>query len=74
MCVCVDTVTFYFGGGILKLSKLDSLANLNWGGYSEAIKAGLPGKFKLGGGILKLSKLDSLANLNWRGGVFCISE
>ena len=66
------------GGGILNLSELDSLSNF-MGGYSAAIRAGLPVKFHWGG-ILQLSELDSLSNFTWGGrggilnfriGVFC---
>ena len=56
MCVCVCVWTrsnFDFFGG----------------GYSEAIRAGLPVKFHFGGrgGILKLSELDSLSNFTLGG-------
>ena len=37
------------GGGILKLSKLDSLSNFKKGGDSEALKLGLSVKFQKGG-------------------------
>ena len=56
------------GGGILKLSDLDSLT-IFIGGYSETLRFGLSDNFHWGGGgILKLSDLDSLTI--FIGGVF----
>ena len=44
------TRNFYSVTPRLKLSDLDYLLKLKWGGYSEAIRAGLPVKFHFWGG------------------------